>query len=293
MKKNKKIAVLSVVFPSARRFLGDYLESLERQTYKDFDVIIVNDNVPDFGKISLRHDLNIREIPSGKNIARNRELGINYAKKEGYDYLVFSDSDDMSAPDRVEKSITLLEHNDVVVNDITTMDKNGKILKKHYIGRRIKGGSRIMPDFIRDKNICGFGNSAIRLSCLKEKAVFDPHLIAVDWYFFTSLIQKGCKAVFTDKTISYYRIYAGNMAGVGPRLNEAKIKSDLFIMSAHYKALAGKGRYFKDRYKKLADLQKNIKNSGYARAYIDSIKSRRDINPVWWEHIRLPEEAGL
>ncbi len=293
MKKSKKTAVFSVIFPNAKRFLDDYLGSLEKQTYKDFDVIVVNDDVPAFSGIALRHNLNIIEMPAGKTIAENRQLGIVYAKKAGYDYLVFTDSDDMSALDRIEKSIALLGKYDAVVNDITTIDKNGRILQKHYMGKRLKDGDRITLDFIRDKNVCGFGNSAVRLNRLKEKIVFDPSLVAVDWYFFTSLLQKGYKAVFTDETTSYYRIYDKNMAGVDPRINETKVKNDLAIMSAHYKALAGTDMYFKDRYKQLTGLQKNMKNAGYAKIYIGKVRHRPDANPVWWEHIRLPEEVGL
>ena len=293
MKKNKKIAVFSVVFPNAERFLNDYLDSLENQTYKDFDVIIVNDNVPAFGSIALRHNLNIIEIPFSKSIAKNRELGITYAKKAGYDYLVFSDSDDISAPNRIAKSAELLKRYNIVVNDLATIDDRGRITKDNYISGKLRNGTEITLDFISDKNICGFGNTAMRLDCLREKIVFHSPLIAVDWYFFTLLLKKGYKAIFTDETTSFYRIYGRNIAGLNPRINKAKIKNDLFIVMAHYKALAGTDKYFKDRYKKLTHLLKDIENNSYANAYIDKIKPYHDANPVWWEHIRLPEEIGL
>lgn len=293
MKKNKKTAVFSVIFPNAERFLDDYLISLEKQTYKDFDLIVINDGVASFSDIAIRHNLNIMEIPLSAGAARNREFGINYIKKAGYDYLIFCDSDDMYASDRLEKVIGLLARYDIVVNDLAVIDENGKMFRRHYIADRADSNSVITLDDILDKNMCGFSNTAIHLDCIAKYMRFDRHLTAVDWYFFTLLLKKGCRAVFTREALSFYRQYQGNIAGAAPKMTKERISRDLDIKLAHYKTLTGEGSEFEYLYERFKELREKMKSAAYAARYISRLKKANIKNLLWWEHIRLPEELGL
>lgn len=293
MKKDKRTAVFSVVFPNAEPFLEKFLGSLEQQTRKDFDVVVINDNVPSFGETAVRYDLNIQEIPLSKGMAKNREYGINHIRDNGYDYIVFADSDDMSAPDRVAKSIELLGRHDIVVNDFTTVNADGNIIKSHYMAERLKDGSAIYLEDMLDKNICGFSNAALRVDCLPKSVRFDRHLIAVDWYLFTLLLKKGRNAVFTAKTTSFYRLYGGNIAGVSPKMNKKKVESDISIKLAHYKALAKVDNTFSRLYSRSRELDSRMRNDVYNRNYIAKLRSADTAYPLWWEHIKFPEEIGL
>ena len=219
MTKNK-VAVLGVVFPKVKRFLGDYFRSLEKQAFKDFDVVIINDGIKDFAKLARGYDLNIIEIRGGRGIAKNRELGINLVKKKGYKYLVFTDADDFFAKNRIKESLRLLKNCDIVVNDLTTVNIKGRIIKKSYISNRINNNAVIDYAFIRDKNIFGFSNTAIRANCIRKKITLDKNLVAVDWYLFSRLLKQGRKAVFTNKTSTFYRLYGGNLIGLESKASD-------------------------------------------------------------------------
>ena len=98
---------ISVIVPAynAEDYLSETLDSLVNQTFKDFEVVIVNDGSTDktqkiIDKYCLKYS-NFRSVTqhnSGVSEARNK--GINIATG---DYLAFLDSDDLYTPQALEK----------------------------------------------------------------------------------------------------------------------------------------------------------------------------------------------
>lgn len=208
-----KIAFLTTVFPMKEEFLEDFFNSLENQTYKNFDLVVVNDNYDDFKTIKKKYKaLNIIEIKYSNTFAKNREFGINWCKKNNYDILIFGDSDDYFSKNRVEKSIEVLKKYNIIVNDLTLFNKDGIVVDK-YFSQRIKNKTLIDYKFIEDKNIFGLSNTAINLHILDNKVKFPKNIVAVDWYFFKKLLKKY-SALFTNEIITYYRQYENNTLGL-------------------------------------------------------------------------------
>ena len=214
-----KVAFLTTVFPESEKFLKPFFNSLSTQTYKNFDLVIVNDNFKnlDFYK-DLYSNLNIIDINSYNTPAKNREVGINYCIDQNYETLVFGDSDDYFKDNRIEKSLEFLKKSDVVVNDLSLFNYNN-IYEKNYLSNRLKNLGVIDFEFIKDKNIFGMSNTAIKLKNIK-KVSFNCNIIAVDWYFFKSLLRKGCKAIFTNETETFYRQYKNNTIGLHVKNNK-------------------------------------------------------------------------
>ena len=95
--------MISVIIPvyNAEMYLQKCLDSIRQQTYKDFEVICVNDGSVDSSESICRSfsELDDRfivlsQVNSGVSSARNK--GLDVAKG---DYLCFIDSDDMIHPD--------------------------------------------------------------------------------------------------------------------------------------------------------------------------------------------------
>ena len=208
-----RTAFLTTVFPENEKFLISFFNSLSTQTYKDFDLIIVNDNLKNINYYkNLFSNLNIKQINSSSTSAKNRELGINYCIDKKYDFLVFGDSDDYFQNNRICKSVDLLKKADIVVNDLSLFD-NESIYEEQYISNRFKNLDFVTFKHIEDKNIFGFTNTAIKLRGIK-KVIFDDDIIAVDWYFFQKILKQGLKAIFTNETVSYYRQHENNSVGL-------------------------------------------------------------------------------
>lgn len=208
-----KVAFLTTIFPMDELFLHDFFTSLSNQTYTQFDLIVLNDGYKNFEEIKKKYNhLKIIELKHNKTPAKNREYGINYCIENEYDILIFGDSDDCFAANRIEKSIQLLEHNDIIVNDLSLFDDNGINIEK-YMSHRLKNLQKIEVEFIEDKNIFGFTNTALNLKQV-EKIDFDTDIVAADWFFYKKLLRKNMTAIFTNETISYYRQHDNNLVGL-------------------------------------------------------------------------------
>ena len=214
-----KVAFLTIVFPENEEFLKPFFNSLSAQTFKNFDLVIVNDNFKNLNfYTNLYSNLNIINVNSSNTPAKNREVGINYCLEKNYDILVFGDSDDYFKDNRIEKLLEFLIKADVVVNDLSLFDDNG-IYEKNYLSNRLKNLDTIDFEFIKDKNIFGMSNTAIILKGI-DKVSFNKEIIAVDWYFFKRILKKGCKAIFTNETESFYRQHKNNTAGLSVKNNK-------------------------------------------------------------------------
>ncbi len=116
--EGKSVPKISVIIPcyNQGRYLYEALESVVKQTYQNFEVIIVNDGSTDntqevaeeFIRIHPQYQIKlIAQANSGQPaIPRNR--GISEAKGE---YILPLDADDMIAPTMLEECLNLLETN--------------------------------------------------------------------------------------------------------------------------------------------------------------------------------------
>ena len=221
--KLNKVSFLTTVFPKNEKYLYDFFNSLKNQTYQNFDIVVINDGYKKFDKIKddYSQNLNIIEVRYSNTPAKNKEYGINYCIDQKYDVLIFGDSDDYFQNNRVKKSLEFLNEADVVVNDLSLFNKNG-VFKKNYMSHRINNLDIIDIEFIKDKNIFGMSNTAVKLKNL-PKVLFDDKIIAVDWYFFKRLLEKGSKAIFTNEIITYYRQHEKNTIGLSAKKNIYKL----------------------------------------------------------------------
>lgn len=261
------IAFLTTIFPQNEKFLKCFFNSLNNQTYKNFDLIVVNDkfNNLDYYK-NYYPNLNIVNINSYNTPAKNREVGINYCIDNSYDALIFGDSDDYFQDDRIEKSLEILNQADIAVNDLSLFDEK-TLYRERYLSNRIKNHQIIDFEFIKNKNIFGFSNSAMRI--FKKKKISIPNdLVAVDWYIFSNLLLEGYKAVFTDETISFYRQHEQNIIGL-KQLDEEHFNKVRNIKIKHFKSMSVNRYKFDNELKSL---------------YASSFHKRKKIrNPFWWE----------
>lgn len=111
--QNPEISVIIPVF-NAAPFLQESIESILNQTFSDFELIILNDKSTDESLDIIKKiqssDNRIIIIDKAQNVgpANLRNEGINVAKG---DFIALMDADDIAAPTRFEKQITLLKNN--------------------------------------------------------------------------------------------------------------------------------------------------------------------------------------
>jgi len=278
---SENIAFLTTIFPTNENYLYDFFNSLNRQTFKDFDVVVVNDNYKNFSKIKDKFsDLNIKELKYSDTPLRNREHGINFILDNDYDIVIFGDSDDYFSFNRVEVIIEKLIHYDIIVNDLSVFNEKG-IYKKKYLSHRIKNNTEITIDFVKDKNIFGMSNTALRVKSLGN-IIYDSELIALDWYIFSLALLKSGVALFTNETQTFYRQYDENTVGIG-KLNKGIILKGISVKLKQYELLSIEDSQFKAYYNEMTILSNVIKNN----KMLDMVMSQKISYPLWWEEVKL------
>jgi len=287
-----KIAFLTTIYPIDDIYTTDFFESLIKQTYSNFDVIIANDGFSDLDKLKKKYSsLNIIELPVVDSIAKNRELLIKHAIICGYDYAVFGDIDDYFDNRRLEVLESLLKDNDIVINDLTTFNQKN-VINERVFSARVNNLSNIPLDFIMDKNIFGLSNTAIKLQgLLCEQISFPSKLIAVDWYFFSNLLLNSKKAIFTNDTLTYYRQHDKNTAGIGA-INASTLLKAIKVKLIHYSFMKEKNDKYQCLYEqthKLAIWLNNKENvAEYVRFNVKNLHT-----PLWWETTKLGNSSEL
>ncbi len=278
----KKIAFLTTIFPLDKSYVIEFFNSLSTQTRKDFELIAVNDGYKNFGEIKdLYPNIKIIELPSAGSIAKNRESIINYTKSNAYDIAIFGDIDDLFSNNRIERTVEGLKYSDIVVNELTAV-KNGNTVAENIYSERISNNQVVSFDFVKDKNIFGLSNTAININRLPNKSLsFPDELIAVDWYFYSILLDAGLKAVFINDTVTYYRQYHGNTVGASA-LTKSRLKQILDVKEIHYKHMVHVSNEFEALLNKVYSLKELIESAAGLSELLSYNKNMIK-HPLWWE----------
>ena len=133
---SEKVSIIINCY-NGEKYLKDCLDSVEDQTYKNYEVIFWdNKSIDDSSKIFLRYNNNNFKYFLSKeftNLSEARNLALNNITG---DYVAFLDTDDCWNKTKLEKQISFMKRNNLDIsftnyflNDET---KNKKELKKYY-----------------------------------------------------------------------------------------------------------------------------------------------------------------
>lgn len=282
---DEKIAFLTVVFPMEDDYVIDFFASLNSQTFKDFDLIVVNDKFKHLHKITNQFpDLRITVLNFSDTPLKNRQHGIDFILANNYDIVVFGDSDDYFSSNRVKVAIDKLANYEVVVNDLSVFNESG-VYEKKYFSNRLKNDMEISIEYIRDKNIFGMSNTALRLRSLGH-IIYDPDLIAFDWYIFSLALLKSGVGLFTNESETFYRQHHGNTVGIG-KLDKELFLKGLAVKKKHYELLSSEDNTFDlclDEMKSLSHIILDDESLG-------AVMANDTKYPFWWEQIKLIKEC--
>lgn len=124
------VSIIVTCGPSHKQYLIDALDSIQAQTYPDWECIVVNDT-------GEKWDLDIMGAPWAKVVNMGGNKGASAARNEGYKnakgkYIVWLDADDYWLPWFLEKMVNYAEHNKGVIYSDIIIDDNGKFSINKY-----------------------------------------------------------------------------------------------------------------------------------------------------------------
>lgn len=131
VKSAKPAPTVSICIPTYNRkgYLRETLDSILAQTYKDYEIVIVDDGSTD-GTVDMIKELRVPIVyywqeNSGDAAARNKLIELAQGK-----YISFIDSDDLLLPDAIERMVEVLEAEaeDVIAyGSYFRIDQDGKL----------------------------------------------------------------------------------------------------------------------------------------------------------------------
>jgi glycosyltransferase involved in cell wall biosynthesis len=197
-----KSPLISVVIPCFNdgQYLPETIEKLKLQTFKDFEIIIVNDGSTDQQTINIldtlsKQDITVLHKENGR-MSSARNHGVKYAKGE---FIAALDADDYFHPTFFEKAISVLkaEENTAVVTSYIQLF--GEVTKVS----RPRGGNEYNFLFSSQCPACAM----VRKHCWDAVNGYDEAMVNgyEDWEFYIRITQRKWTIHVIPEKLFYYR----------------------------------------------------------------------------------------
>jgi glycosyltransferase involved in cell wall biosynthesis len=217
--------MVSICMPSYNhaRYLPAALDSILAQTFRDFELIVVDDGSTDNSLDIL--ESYTRKYPGVVRVfthpgRQNRGIAVtlNAAIREARGkYWSHRDSDDVSYPDRLERQVAFLEnHPDVgwIYGVTDFIDQDGARLDRQY-GFDLSSFPDLAEELIQDNKVDS-ASVMVRMSCMAETGPFEPGLMYCDWEYWIRLASRY-PAAFLPGAVGAYRLHDCNVSYIPPR----------------------------------------------------------------------------
>ncbi|WP_413165853.1 glycosyltransferase [Capilliphycus salinus ALCB114379] len=219
---------VSVVIPTYNQeaYISQALDSVLKQTYQDFEIVIVNDASGDrtLEKIQEKKDPRIRlfsfEQNQGESAATN--YGIQQARGE---LIALLHSDDVFVPQKLEKQVECLEKNpqfNAILTYPQLINSRGErlppsdsFLQQVFIQPNRTRFQWLNSFFSKDNCLCQT-SALIRRECYQQIGFYDPRFRQIpDFDFWVRFCLKYELYILPEPLVNY-RVHQSNISGIKP-----------------------------------------------------------------------------
>lgn len=274
----EKIDILLPTY-NGEKYIGQQLESLLRQSYKDIRIIIRDDNSSDKTKEIVEEYLAkdsritlINDEDKNLGLVKNIERLLEYSDAN---YIMYCDQDDVWFQTKVEKmynqiskeqNIPILLHSDCYVTD------ENLNIKKVFKGKDPLNSGLVNSFF----NYYVQGASCIFNKKLKKKLLPFPDKVYIHDRYTHLISELEGRRVYLKEPLMYYRQHGNNL--IGSRNLWTKLRNNINIFSKSLFLIEDKNLitelYKKEKYKKNLEIYINILNNKYS--FLEKIKLIRE-----------------
>ena len=222
---------VSVIIPTYNcvKFLSEAIESVIKQSYQDFEIIVVDDGSADSTKNIMDQYLQkygpkikyIYQDNSGLACARN--TGIKIARGQ---YIALLDADDKWLPERLSEGVKLMESDNrigLVHTNITVISENGRIIRIPKRKTRYLSGMIFEHIFLRNADIA-CPTVLLKKQAIDKVGMFDENLARLGcedrelWLRISQYYKIG----YINKELAYYRDRISSMSKNTQKMLEAR-----------------------------------------------------------------------
>lgn len=211
--------MISVIIPlyNVEEYILECLQSFENQTYRNFELIIVNDGSTDNSRMLVEKYMNTSSIDI--KLINQANLGVSAARNKGIleangEFICFVDSDDTVVNYYLEKLICTLTKtkSDLVICKMKTVENSytdcTEVYTSHKDSFYIMDTDEALINFLYKKYICGMGTFIIRKTILIENNLCfsESYRYSEDQEMIWKMINHSRKIVLIKNTLYMYRI---------------------------------------------------------------------------------------
>tara|TARA_Y100000590_G_C15547742_1_gene949657 strand:+ start:65 stop:988 length:924 start_codon:yes stop_codon:yes gene_type:complete len=263
---------VSIIIPAYNKykFTRKTIKSILNQTYRNIEIILVDDGSTDL-TCELKNEFNnsIKYIYT-KNQGASAARNIGISKSTG-DYLAFIDCDDVYEPEKIEKSIDILQNHssyDFVYTDVYFIDKKDNQIKQKSYTKNHPGSGDISNRIILSDFTFTNSTLVLRKSCLNSISGFDEKIFVAADRDFLLRLAINFKAYYLPIKLTGYRVGSGN----AEKNLDTMLKEFIYLIDKNINQVSDKSKNFRNKcysnvYYNFAKKYLNANNSLLAKKY--------------------------
>ena len=208
---------VSIILPTYNRadLIKETINSVLRQTYSNFELIIVDDGSEDDTQSIIQAITDCRisyyKMPHSGHTGRLKNFAL---RKSIGKYIAFIDSDDLWKEEKLEKQVSLLESNQQIgfsISDVTTF-KGDKILIQHSYKKENVTECQNIFDLLKGNQFLIYNPTLIiRKECVEKIGLFNEQMHSGDFNFNMRLSHRFDAGIIYE-TLVLRRVHESNMS---------------------------------------------------------------------------------
>ncbi len=217
IKKQKEDILISFIIPTYKRKkeLNQCLQSIFEQTYKNYEIIIVDDNSPDetdkFIKKNYSKNKNLKYYKNEQNQGPNYNRKFGFKKASGK-YIIFCDDDDFYIdPYFLQRAVNILKDNKKENISFISFTAFGypektKLLHRHILDSNyFNDNKEYINDFlIRSKKPLSTFTTLFNKDILKNNGLEEMEMVDDTMIYLCALLSDNC--IISNQVVGMYRI---------------------------------------------------------------------------------------
>jgi glycosyltransferase involved in cell wall biosynthesis len=203
---------------NSEKYLEETLLSVFNQTYKDWELVIVNDGSTDATETMVQKYISEgwpivyhSQANAGLANARNKALELSQGQ-----YIAFLDHDDLWLPEKLSLQISLLETRPdiaVIYSNASVIDGYGNIIAERYDNNFKPRDGDIFEDLLTEGDFVNWQTVVIRRSVLDDVGGFQSYKITEDYdMLLRCSLNRTCFGM--DCVLAQYRRHDQNYSGL-------------------------------------------------------------------------------
>ena len=210
--------LVSIIIPiyNAELYLEECIDSILKQSYKKFELILVNDGSNDQSGNICEKYVQIDErvcyvLKDNSGVSDTRNIGLQKASGE---FIAFCDADDVYDRLYLEKMVAKLcnDENDMVICNYAYTESRENAISKRSTGKIEK--LEIYRSIFTDSTIGGFIWNKMFKRKILENIKFESSLdICEDTYFVCCALKKIEKVFYLQDVLYFYRLRDNSTIG--------------------------------------------------------------------------------